>query len=424
MSIQIVSQPEKYGLAYNDNAYVLRLQTPTPTKRVKVDVRTNTFPTETIATMTIYPTPTITGYTDRLFFDVSRIIQSKVETTLRLAPVGSLGFYFGGGGIFGYKLTLTEQDVDANGNYIDLWNYQLSPKIVWNGGIDLRDWVDFDVDDYLMDTGVGNHKFLTDGPTGTDYRDIGESEAATLSFIGNEINAPAGYYLATYDDFDAQGSQLNNAFVSNYNAAIVTANIANQHGMVFVGTKDIPLINSGVMTFGTPSTVLNGAKSYSIRMWDNSLPISEVITFNIGKKCSKYTPVRLHWLNRLGVFDSFNFNLKSEKTTKLDKKDYYQQPRVFTHSAYDYRKDARGTTRYDTQLTKAVTINTDYINDVESTWMESLFTSPMVYREVGDDLEAVTIDGRSIKEQTSLNNKLNQYTFNIESALINTRQRG
>jgi len=43
---------------------------------------------------------------------------------------------------------------------------------------------------------------------------------------------------------------------------------------------------------------------------------------------------------------------------------------------------------------------------------------------LNNELIAVNIDGRSIKKQTSLNDKLMQYTFDLEYSLRNKRQRG
>jgi len=69
-------------------------------------------------------------------------------------------------------------------------------------------------------------------------------------------------------------------------------------------------------------------------------------------------------------------------------------------------------------------VNTNYLTEAESVWMESLFSSPEVYQEVNSELVAVNIDGRSIKKKTSLNDKLIQYEFSLEYSLKNKRQRG
>jgi len=71
-----------------------------------------------------------------------------------------------------------------------------------------------------------------------------------------------------------------------------------------------------------------------------------------------------------------------------------------------------------------LTVNTDYLTEAESAWMNDLFTSPVVYRELNNELIAMNITGNSIVKKTSLNDKLMQYTFELNYSLTNRRQRG
>ena len=57
--------------------------------------------------------------------------------------------------------------------------------------------------------------------------------------------------------------------------------------------------------------------------------------------------------------------------------------------------------------------------------MEDLATSPSVYIEKeGGEFIAVNLDARKIQRQTSLNDKLMQYTFELSYSIKNRRQRG
>ena len=425
MAIITYDQPEAYQLAYNDNVFVFRSAQPTPTKRFKVSVLPNGSLTP-VATVRVYPTPSEFGGDHRAYVDVSRILQSKLGHDISIPTANHLGFLPNTNSHYEYALLVQEEDVNSSGAYEVLGLGQFyEVKSVWNGVQNNIDWLDFTPSDYLMDTGAGNHKFLTDGPTVTDTRDVSANQSASLYFIGTEDNAPQGYYLTTYSDFNAGGSQLSNILVSNPYAAAMSAGYTKRFLRVPVGTYDIPLTNPTQYSSGSPATVLNNVKSYSIRLWDNSAnPISEIVTFNIDRNCSKYTPVRLHWMNRLGGFDAFNFDLKSEESTNVARKQYDQQAHTFTGTAWGYTKARRGRTQYDTQLSSMLKVNTNYLTEAESVWMESLFTSPEVYQEVNNELVAVNIDGRSIQKKTSLNDKLMQYTFKLEYSLKNKRQRG
>ena len=75
-------------------------------------------------------------------------------------------------------------------------------------------------------------------------------------------------------------------------------------------------------------------------------------------------------------------------------------------------------------LNKKLTVNTDYLTEEESVWMEDLITSPSAYIEESNELIAVNLDARRVQRKTSLNDKLMQYTFELSYSIKNRRQRG
>jgi hypothetical protein len=71
----------------------------------------------------------------------------------------------------------------------------------------------------------------------------------------------------------------------------------------------------------------------------------------------------VHWLNRLGGYDAFNFYMKSIHTTDIKKDTFDQQHHDWTGNTYSYDKQSRGTTEYNVALNKKVTVNTDYLSE-------------------------------------------------------------
>jgi len=425
MAVQNIASPEAYQLAYNDNVYVFGTSQPTATKRFRVIAFDSSL--NELATLLVYPvaTPGATTTPNRGYVDMSRIIQSAISSDIAIAPASHNAFYANTNSHIEYSVVIKEEDQDSQGVYQTLPNWLFyERKSAWNGVQDLADWIDFTPSDYLMTTGVGTTKFLSDGPT---TREIKSEQSAYLYLIASEDNAPARFQLITYDGYNGTGSVINNTTVSNPHATDLTNSFKFRYLRMPIGTYDIPRIDSSLFSSGSPSTILNGAKSYTIRLQDNigvGQVISETITFNIDQECSKFDGVRLHWLGRLGGFESFNFNFKSIEKTDIKRKDFRKQHHTWTGSAWEYDKMSRGRTQYDTQTTKKVKVNTGYLTDSESVWMESLFSSPTIYEERSNELIAVNIDGRSITKQTSLNNKLCQYSFDLEYSLLNYRQRG
>ncbi len=425
MAVQNIASPEAYQLAYNDNVYVFGTSQPTATKRFRVIAFDSSL--NELATLLVYPvaTPGSTTTPNRGYVDMSRIIQSAISSDIAIAPTSHNAFYANTNSHIEYSVVIKEEDQDSQGVYQTLPNWLIyERKSAWNGVQDLADWIDFTPSDYLMTTGVGTTKFLSDGPT---TREIKSDQSAYLYLIASEDNAPARFQLITYDGYNGTGSVINNTTVSNPHATDLTNSFKFRYLRMPIGTYDIPRIDSSLFSSGSPATILNGAKSYTIRLQDNigvGQVISETITFNIDQECSKFDGVRLHWLGRLGGFESFNFNFKSIEKTDIKRKDFRKQHHTWTGSAWEYDKMSRGRTQYDTQTTKKVKVNTGYLTDAESVWMESLFSSPTIYEERSNELIAVNIDGRSITKQTSLNNKLCQYSFDLEYSLLNYRQRG
>ncbi len=425
MAVQNIASPEAYQLAYNDNVYVFGTSQPTTTKRFRVIAFDSSL--NELATLLVYPvaTPGSTTTPNRGYVDMSRIIQSAISSDIAIAPASHNAFYRNANSHIEYSVVIKEEDQDSQGVYQTLPNWLFyERKSAWNGVQDLADWIDFTPSDYLMTTGVATTKFLSDGPT---TREIKSEQSAYLYLIASEDNAPARFQLITYDGYNGTGSVINNTTVSNPHATDLTNSFKFRYLRMPIGTYDIPRIDASLFSSGSPATILNGAKSYTIRLQDNigvGQVISETITFNIDQECSKFDGVRLHWLGRVGGFESFNFNFKSIEKTDIKRKDFRKQHHTWTGSAWEYDKMSRGRTQYDTQTTKKVKVNTGYLTDSESVWMESLFSSPTIYEERSNELIAVNIDGRSITKQTSLNDKLCQYTFDLEYSLLNYRQRG
>jgi len=418
-----------YRLGYNDNVWVIRTTQPTETKRFEVAIAdANTF--AVLARLRVYPIAHAnqTGTPDRAYVDLSRILQSQLGSDVAIPTTNQTAFYTNPKSHFEYVIVVKEEDVDmTTGAYETIpsgWYLSSKGKSVWNGVQNLSDWQDFDPDDYLMTTGAATTKFLTDGPS---TREIEANQSAFLYLIATENNAPVHYQLRTYDGYDGTGSVINNTNITNPFATLINGGFTSRYLRMPVGTYDIPLINAAQFSSGSPATILNGAKSYTITLQDNvgfGQVISETVTFNIGKNCTKYNPIRLHWLGRLGGYESFNFTQKSKETTKIDRKQYRQEYHTWEGTGWNYTKASRGLTDYNTETENLITVNTPYLNEAESLWMESLISSPQVFQEVGNELISVNVDERKVERKTSLNDKLMQYTFKLKYSLKNHRQRG
>lgn len=157
-------------------------------------------------------------------------------------------------------------------------------------------------------------------------------------------------------------------------------------------------------------------------------------TVYIDDYCSKYNRYVLHFLNRLGNYDSFTFNLLSRYKTDKETSEYKKIPYSLNASnVYRYEKYTNDTVTYNTVLTNKWTLNTDWINDAQATWLRDLFASPEVRLEIPDDantigdqsaLIAVKCTLKSYETKQQVNDKSFNFVIEIENALQDVRQGG
>ena len=408
MAIVIKSSPERYGLAYNDNPYVFLSTNYAAGQRFRVGVLQQGAPP--LAIERVYPRPSegIFGnvYQDRAYYDPSRILQTQVKPFIRMATPNHATILDASVMRKNYSMFITEELLQPDGTYVDGDRWDSELKTVWNGVRNTLDWLDFDYNDF--DISQNNKRFLTDAPT-TQY--IDSNQSAFLYFFTEQADV-AQVRLRGYD---ATGANITNGFID--------VSSGSKFNRVAIGTYDIENSDASDWSTGNPTTFLNGVTYYRVNVLTAS-GTSETITYYVNKRCSKYTPIRLHWLNRMGGFDSFNFSLKSMQETDIERGSYRKQHHRMGSSSWLYDQSSRGTTDYNIQTMDKLTVNTPFLTEAESVWMNDFATSPVIYQELNNKIIAMSGKAKMINKKTSLNDKLMQYTFELDYSLVNHRQRG
>jgi len=141
-------------------------------------------------------------------------------------------------------------------------------------------------------------------------------------------------------------------------------------------------------------------------------------TFSLNTECSQYPTVRLHWMNKLGGFDTFNFNKNTINAMDIERKQF-KAPLPIGYSKQDRLK-----TNYNTTINDKISINSDWITETESTLLEELATSPVIYLErSATEFVAVNITNTSYEIKTYLTDrKMFNVTFDIEYTYSRYRQ--
>ena len=157
--------------------------------------------------------------------------------------------------------------------------------------------------------------------------------------------------------------------------------------------------------------------SILIRLLAGSTVVAEK-GFTTNTDCSQYPTVRLHWLNKLGGFEAFNFNKNTINEIDIDRKQFKAPLPI------GYNKSDRLKTNYNTTINDKITINSDWISEEESLLLEQLATSPVIYLERSPtDFVAVNILNSSYEIKTFLTDrKMFNVTFEIEYSYSRYRQ--
>lgn len=420
MAILINQKPSVKGLVYNDNTWIIGSTIGTLTS-FRYHIRVFLAPLSATPTIHwegyIYPRQETQGLT---YFDPKRILESLTSYDIAIPSDGHNGFFPNDDSHTEYTLRIAEQTKNASNQWVEQAFILSDERSVWNGGLTKRGWLSFDYTDFDVVVSDTDARFLTEGPT-TRYQNSNDS--SWLYFTTSEDEAPTHLTVKSYD---ANDTLLSTETIENPHDAAIAVNAFThrkyQYMRVVTGRADLNAVDASYKS--ATNIVDPDAVYYTVQLRGVSSVQSELVTYYIDQHCSKYSPIRLHWLNELGGFDSFNFILKSVEGTEIDRKDFVKQHHVWDNGTWSYTQASRGRTDYSVEYEDNLILNADYMTEAEAVWMKSLFTSPVVYMESGTDLIAVNVRKRNYTKMTTINDKLKQYDIELGYSLTEHRQRG
>jgi hypothetical protein len=179
--------------------------------------------------------------------------------------------------------------------------------------------------------------------------------------------------------------------------------------------KYLMLFNAGPAAINSVHTNLinSGVKYYTVKIGATS-----IYQFNVNSNC-KYTTYTLHFLNKFGGYESYDFNKVSRKTVSIDKKDFGKLPYVIDASGGLNYKTSNGVlyedrSTYASQFIEKLKLNSDWVNDGTYTWLTDLMLSPVTYIQQGNYLVPVVIGMTDYEQKKVVNDRLTNIELNIE----------
>lgn len=396
MAIIISDQPESYTPAYNPMVFVCESDNNDEDNFQYVfDIYWNS----TFQTRHKIPARPTDG---KAIFDPKRIIEAQITHNIDLStsawgnnPQSYLKYYIKFG-----------EEYDVAGVSTVFPDLVTSNNIyAYNSVFDFLDFVEYTSGTYLL-ADVPS-LFLTNAPNAQSVR---TSDKLWLYSLNNSPASVAKIQVKTYNSLGVLQSTVTIANTFN------TAGDDNHFLRVGVGPWNI--LQSQVSTF------FDNISYYTVQALNGgNVAISELRRFNIDSTCSKYTNYRLHFLNKLGGFDAFNFSLVSQDQSEIKKSSYTTSPGTLSSGIWTYSKSDLITKTMDVVVTDSTSINSNWITDSESTWLKELVTSPLVFWELAGTLIPITITEPQYQTRKTINGSLINLKLSFNHSTPNYRQR-
>ena len=293
------------------------------------------------------------------------------------------------------------------GGKISLSNFRLSTfnatasvtkRDAFNGVLDFYDETQWDGAIYDMS---GNGEFLTSVENGYSML---ETDKMWLNFYQKSMSVSK---LAVVNDSGVI-SFINNSFSNNVSDL-------NRFLKVGVGPAQILPI-TGPTAF------------YDIYLADSiNASLSKILRFNIKKKCSKFEKIQIVFMDKLGSFIPYTFNMLNKEERSITRSNYQQIYGKYAPAQQNwvYNSWDRGKKSLDTVVVETYTINSDWMNQSESNLMMILAESPEVYWIREDGLAfAINLTVSNIERKQVINDQIINYTMTFELSNKNNKQRG
>ncbi len=167
---------------------------------------------------------------------------------------------------------------------------------------------------------------------------------------------------------------------------------------------------------------------YSVRAYNDATTTGQRYIINVNCPNLKgFESIRLCWLNQWGAWDYYTFIKKSVRSLTTNSTTYNQLSGTWNESKYRMDSFQGGKKAFRVNATEMIRVNTDFVSENENVMFEELMNSPEVYMLDGFQtttstqllnqfVTPVRVTSSSFTRKTIANDKLMQYTFEIEKS--------
>ena len=270
-------------------------------------------------------------------------------------------------------------------------------------------------------------KFLSNAPT-TQYARL--TDYGTFPFLNF---VPYGDKVSSIDltYYWDGGSSSETIDQTNANGGADTDTNNGTKNLLYFGGFPANLQNTSTVF---AAAIVSGLTHYTIRSQDAFGALGATYTINIICPNERgYEGIRLTWINQWGVWDYYTFNMKSTRTVTTNRTSYTQLGGTWNESTFKISGYKGGKKNFRVNSTEKIKLNTDFVTEAEGVWLEELINSNEVYIVNGFStdvsntitnkyIEPVVLTTSSFVRKTIANDKLMQYTIELEKSKMQRTQ--
>lgn len=305
----------------------------------------------------------------------------------------------GSGGVIGGTVKYAD-----NRKTLSSLMYTFSNQFIFNGALPFSQFPTYSPSSYTLAQTSTNIVALTNLPYGTDSSSNAlwctPTQDLTINFGNSQYDTSARTQTIRF---------------TNSNGDVLTRSIWTGGGQGYVRQIAVGPNNANPTTVvsGTIPLLKSNTEWIEFEMFSPTQTTSKKYRYYIDRRC-RINTYDILFMDRMGSFLSYSFQLRSKETGQITRDDYKQRIGDFVTNKYSYNLYDLGTTVYNSSVEKTYELNTDWMNDRMSTLFEELLTSPYVFiKTEGGSYYSCTVQEKGFTVERQKNKKLIKKTITV-----------
>jgi len=269
----------------------------------------------------------------------------------------------------------------------------------------------------------------------TDYQFSTSGDACFLTSVANTgfiMTQESRMWFNMYNFDTPSNNEFDGITIEKFQngtsgGSVVIANPALANPFIGIGVGVWNINNSSEISGSNPNFLV-GADSYTLigTSVSGSNYSSKKYTFSIKDECSRYETFQFIYMDRLGSFVPITFNLLSRENVTIDKTSFKKNHGSYnsTTNSWGYNSYDRGKTRLDTRVNRRITVNSSWVTETMSSYIDEMYASPEVYHiDESGNMFGIDILKSNYDVKTRINDQLFNHTFDFEYSFNDAQQK-